>query len=154
MELPFTTAKLLQVLPATDLFYHLGIIKNSQYGFLLEAAHGFGLTALDIASLKQVPRWVVLVGCREWGPGDDEDEELNPVSAFLAQGSEVVLAPTRVLSDETAAEVSLKLTRYSAAQNPPSFVAGWHQLQQELSQVSVIGIHKKDEWASFRLFVP
>jgi len=62
----------------------------------LPLASGTTLTFADVLALRRVPRDVVLSGC-DAGRG-----ELGPARAWLVAGSEVVVAPSRAVTDAAA----------------------------------------------------
>ncbi len=108
----------------------------------LPLANGTALGILDVLTRTRVPRRVVLSACETGRAADASTETIGLAHAFVLAGSETVVAPTRVVPDALAAQVSIGYYRALLRGNDPGkalFLA-----QRALDPAS--------DWAAWRLF--
>ncbi|HSR53706.1 MAG TPA: CHAT domain-containing protein [Acidobacteriota bacterium] len=141
-----------QGMPEAALFHYAGHAEfdpESRGWDSYLALHGGGrLTIDDILALPRVPRWAVLSGCQT---GRDSRAASLPsiglAQAFLAAGSEAVLAATADISDADAAALGEALYRHWGADSA-SLSAALQKAQLELRKRA-----PDSDWSKFRVLV-
>ncbi len=135
-------------LPEVELFHFAGHATFEGRGgwrTYLPLSEGGRLSLEDILLLQRVPRWVVLSGCETARSGSDEEvvESLGLAQAFLAAGTQAVLAAVRPVEDRVAAEmVEIFYPLWLEGMAGP---AALRQAQLELRERRPRG-----DWSSFR----
>jgi tetratricopeptide (TPR) repeat protein len=142
--------RVLSLLGKVRLFHYAGHgIFRGQGGWesaMPLAGHG-ELSVGDILALPQVPEHVVLSGC-DTGRSNRERsiEGMGLAHAFLASGSQSVVAATRPVSDALAQQLVHAMYRFGAATAP---VEALRNAQLLLSKQ-----RPEVDWAAFRIVVP
>ncbi len=138
------------LLPRVSLLHYAGHAAYEGDGGWRSALRlaGGGLTVGDVLLLERAPRWVVLSGC-ETGRTTElaAAEAIGLAHAFVAAGSESVVATTRPVSDRDALRLTQSFYHRWAGGTPPA--AALRQAQLELR-----GVDPAADWAAFRLLEP
>ena len=144
-------AAVLQGLANAELFHYAGhghFSGRGGWGSVLTLAPPAEITIGDILGLGHAPRWVVLSGCDTGRTATDTPAEtLGLAQAFLSNGSQMVVAATRPVADETALALIDKF--YEAWKTSGDAGEGLRQAQLALHRERT-----EDDWSSFRLFEP
>lgn len=123
---------------------------GSQRGWnsALRLAKGTSLKITDLLSIEHAPDTVVLLGCETGLSHAESGSNIGLAQAFLAAGSQTVIASTRPLSD--AASKRFSSLFYGQVATKSDDVAGEfqkaHVAQREQSRT--------DDWSSLRLYIP
>jgi len=112
-------ASVRSALPAHALFHFAGhavFAGSAGWESALLLAGGDRLLIPDILALPQAPRWVVLLACQSGQVIDRSGvASIGLAQAFIAAGSEEVIAASRALDDRRAAELSRVIYRHFRA---------------------------------------
>lgn len=142
-------AALLSALPQHDIFHYAG--HAEQLGFAgwesrLLLASREQLEVSDVLALERVPSFVVLSGCETGLESRDAGFSLGMAQAFIARGSELVLATTRRVPDALGEKLAGLMYRDgSQTFRAESLTEALRSLRREESALG--------EWPSYRLYV-
>lgn len=119
-------------------------LNGSQFS-TLPLANNTGINTADILMLKNTPRWVVLSGCESAiSPKKVSGESLSLAHAFIASGSEKVIATNRPVRDKSAKILMTKF--YDNWMKGSSFSEAFRRTQLDLFE------QQPDvDWSSFRI---
>ena len=139
-----TTARTLGALRDADFFHYAGhgrFSGDEGWESSLPLAQGGHLSIADIVALAAAPRVVVLTGC-ETARTSGEAEGLGIGQAFILAGADVVVAPTRPVSDEVGAAFAKGL--YEGSVDEP-----W----TDAARRSAMNLRKSGagDWSAFRV---
>jgi hypothetical protein len=140
-----TRATLVEALTRHGALHYAGHASLGDGGALsagLELAQGSRLTAGDVLGLGRVPRFVLLSACQA---GRESPLAYGLAQAFIARGSEVVIAPTRDVDDDLAARLVRAFYAVNRAFDDPSAALGKAQLQLQREAPG-------SDWAAFRAY--
>ena len=142
-----THAAVVDGLTSASLFHYAGHATyegEDGWDSTLPLAANGRLLVSDVLALRHAPAQVVLSGCSaahsaSASPGDT----LGIAQAFLVAGSEVVVAPTRAVSDALSARFARAL--YEALRTTPDLVRATRDAQLHLREQD-----PTSDWANFR----
>lgn len=138
-------------LPTVDVFHYAGHGSFRGLGgweSALSLSAGDRLTVGDVLALPRMPAWVVLSGCDTARTAEQSpSESLGLAQAFAAAGSWGVVAATRPVSDETAADLVTALYRAWDGRSPPAAAL-------RTAQLELLWRHPESDWEAFRLITP
>jgi CHAT domain-containing protein len=120
----------------------------------LPLASGSRLALADVLALPRAPAHVVLAGCETARTSDESPVEgLGLAQAFVAAGSEAVVAPLRPVRDDVAARIASAL--YEGSDRLGASV-GVIDVAAALRQALMSARHDDptSDWAAFRLLTP
>jgi CHAT domain-containing protein len=100
----------------------------------------------DLLFLTSAPRFVTLSACAAGHALGDDTEGIGLAHAFLAAGSQSVIAPSRDVRDTLAARLAEHLYSEDFAVDP---AAALRRAQLALRRLS-----PGEDWAAFRAWVP
>ncbi len=137
-----------QAMERADLFHYAGHAEyagvrgwNSQLGL----ARGTTMSVTDVLMLARAPRFVVLSGCETARSAVVAPvQSIGLANAFLARGSDAVLAAVRPVSDEVAYRLMDEFYRSWATLQPPSEAL-------RIAQLELRETMPDSDWAAFRL---
>ena len=146
-----TRLAVLQELQRADWFHYAGHAEfGDQLGWnsSLRLAHGTRIEIADLLFLDKAPKTVVLLACDSGKSDVTKGSNIGLAQAFIAAGSQAVIASTRTLSDTATQRFSSLFYQRWATRGV--------ELQQALhhAQLSQKKSYPTDDWASLRLFVP
>jgi tetratricopeptide (TPR) repeat protein len=135
--------------PTLAVFHYAGHgeVGEDTWDAQLVLARGAALRIPDLLALSTAPPIVVLAGCETATTTQPGAGTFGLAQAFVAAGSEAVVATTRKVDDELAAAFSEALYAADPVSNGP--IAAWHASLSSLRA----GADARD-WQTFRLFVP
>jgi CHAT domain-containing protein len=113
----------------------------------LPLAGGGHLSFADILGLATPPRHVVLSSCETARTSSEGIEGLGLAHAFLAAGTETVIAPVRPIADEIAGETMR--TFYGAFVAAPAGTELGETLRR--TTLTVRAKHPDADWSAFRV---
>jgi tetratricopeptide (TPR) repeat protein len=123
-----------------------GEVKDDAWDARLVLAEGTSLTVRDVLALQRPPRTVILAGCETGKTERIGLAGMGLAQAFVAAGSETVLATARKVDDTLAREISLAW--YAAVPEQVGALPAWR------SAVAAVATARPDaDWAGFRLVV-
>lgn len=141
-----------QELQRADWFHFAG---HAEYGdqrgwnSALRLAQGTRLEIADLLSIEHAPETVVLLGC-ETGLGHAESgSNIGLAQAFIATGSQTVIASTRIVSDSASTRFS-SLFYQHRADTKMEYIGRKFQKTQLTQRTQF----HTDDWSSLRLYVP
>jgi hypothetical protein len=109
-------------------------------------ADGAELSAAEVLLAPAVPRWVVLSGCETARVESHRVLGLGLATAFVAAGSEVVIAATRPVPDALAATISAAFHQQLAQGLEPVGAL-------RAAQLAVAAAEPHSDWAAYRAVV-
>lgn len=109
-------------------------------------AEGAELSAAEVLLAPAVPRWVVLSGCETARVESHRVLGLGLATAFVAAGSDVVVAATRPVPDALAATISAAFHQHLARGLEPAAA-----LRE--AQLAVAAAEPDSDWAAYRAVV-
>ena len=121
----------------------------------IDMPNGTRLTLADLLMLKRAPRFTVLLVCNGGTAGTGVgSDDISLAQALLLRGGEAVVAASRLLNDELAAQWSLALYSAQPSQAPylhhtaPDLLKAFHAAQITMRE------RRPSDWSTLRLFVP
>jgi len=141
-------AAVLEAISGADVFHYAGhgVYSEEVLDGELLLADG-GLNVADVLALTDPPRMVILSGCETGRTQQSEVESIAMAQAFVAAGTQAVVATTRPVEDDTARAFSLAFFQ-SLAQAPDPGAAMQRALKTLTDQ------RPRADWATFRLLEP
>jgi len=108
------------------------------------------LTVQDILALRRVPDIIVLSGCDTARTGSRTDTVgLGLAQAFIAMGARAVVAASRPVRDDVAAQLSRRITLHLATDPALDVSEALQAAQRDLWKA-----RPDQDWAAFRALVP
>lgn len=114
----------------------------------LPLAGGSALAIGDVITMRRAPRFVVLSGCEAGGPVTAGEGGVGMAQAFLVAGSDLVVAPVRVVDDTTAGALASSLHGEVDGGASHDLASALARAQAEAARRGARG------WEAFRAFVP
>ncbi len=128
---------------------------ESGWQSMIDMPNGTKLTLADLLMLKRAPRFTVLLVCNGGTAGiGTGSDDISLAQALLLRGGEAVVAASRLLDDQLAAQWSAALYSARASQAPylhqtaPNLLAAFHAAQITMRE------RRPSDWSTLRLFVP